>query len=595
MIFNKKILAVLISSTFFLTACGGDDGKDGATGPQGPAGPSGAQGPAGADGATGPQGPAGTNGNNGTNGTDGEDLTAAPKLIRLATTPAGSELTGMFKTDNGEFFFNIQHPSDTLPGDESKAAVGAWVGVDVDTISTKMTPVAVPTPGTPDAQTTKTAAGSYQVLGRAGDTFAGALPFGFGNITNPAGSASVLQSVNPDFNAFIPNNVDGSQGYLFSAWEDRPGGVTRLDITRQNDGTWTVNNAINVNFGNVNGTIINCFGSLSPWGTPLTSEENYEAENTIRWNDMTYSTGYPNYADVLKIKEYLGGTFPNPYDYGYIVEISDPKSNTPVPIKHFVMGRSAHENAVIMPDRKTVYLTDDGSFKGFYKFIADSAGDLSAGTLYAAKVTQDATKVTAKAGFDIEWVELAHATNAQVEAWINEYDGIDETDYVEGSTNYISDAEVTAWAAGGAADDRVAFLETLRAAEAKGATVEFNKMEGININYNGAKDRSIPFMYVAMADITGAMTDNIGDIQITTNRCGVVYRLGLDLHYNAERMEPVVVGGAYDSASTGDKCDVNSIAQPDNVEVLDDGRVLIGEDTSNHKNNMLWIYNPNGV
>lgn len=341
--------------------------------------------------------------------------------------------------------------------------------------------------------------------------------------------------------------------------------------------------------------MINCFGSVSPWGTPLTSEENYEAENTIRWNDITYSTGYPNYADVLKIKEYLGGTFPNPYDYGYIVEITNPKSGSPVPVKHYAMGRYAHENAVIMPDRKTVYLTDDGSFKGFYKFIADTAGDLSSGTLYAAKVTQDATKVTAKAGFDIEWIELAHATNAQVETWINNYDGIDETDFVSGSTSYISDAEVTDWAAGTAADDRVAFLETLRAAKAKGATVEFNKMEGININYNGAKDRSIPFMYVAMADVTGSMTDNTGDIQITNNRCGVVYRLGLDLHYNAERMEPVVVGGAYDSTSTGDKCDVNGVAQPDNVEVLDDGRVLIGEDTSNHKNNMLWIYNPKGV
>lgn len=186
-------------------------------------------------------------------------------------------------------------------------------------------------------------------------------------------------------------------------------------------------------------------------------------------------------------------------------------------------------------------------------------------------------------------------SNADIEGWIRSYDGIDETDYVDGSTNFISDAEVATWAAGGAADDRVAFLETLRAAEAKGATVEFNKMEGININYNGAADNSVPFMYVAIAEVRGAMADTTGDIQVQENRCGAVYRLGLDMQYNASRMEPVVVGGAYDATSTADRCDPEGIAQPDNIEILDDGRVLIGEDSSNHVNNMLWVYNPKAV
>jgi len=594
--FNKTLLAILVSSSLLLTACGDDgkDGKDGATGATGPAGP---EGPASTPipGPSGANGKDGENGIDGANGKDGEDLTLAPALIRLATIPMGAELTGLYKTDNGELFFNIQHPSDMLPGDEGKAALGVWNGMDIDTLDPRLEPVAVPVKDSPESQTTLMAVGTYQALGRAGDTYAGALPFGLGNITNPAGSASILQSVNPDFNAFIPSNIDGSQGYLFSAWEDRPGGMSRLSLSKQNDGSWRVDDAMNVNFGNVNGTMINCFGTVSPWGTPLTSEENYEAENTLRWNDATYSTGYPNYADVQKIQAYLGGTFPNPYDYGYIVEITQPKSSNPVPVKHFAMGRFAHENPVIMPDKKTVYLTDDGSNKAFYKFVADSKGDLSAGTLYAAKLTQDATRSTAKAGFDIEWIELAHGNNAEIESWIDTYDTIDETDYVEGSTSYISDADVTAWANGTAPDNRVAFLETLRAAKAKGATVEFNKMEGININYQGVKNKSIPFMYVAISDARGAMSDTTGDIQITENRCGVVYRFGLDADYNVDRMEPVVIGGTYTGSSTTDKCDVNGIAQPDNIIVMKDGRVLIGEDTSNHVNNMLWVYNPQGL
>ena len=121
-----------------------------------------------------------------------------------------------------------------------------------------------------------------------------------------------------------------------------------------------------------------------------------------------------------------------------------------------------------------------------------------------------------KAGFDIEWIELATATNAEVEAWIDAYDGIDETDYVEGSTSYISDAEVATWATGTAPDDRVAFLETLRAAEAKGATVEFNKMEGINVNFDGLKSGAVPFMYVAMAEVRGAMAPSTASASMPT-------------------------------------------------------------------------------
>src|SRR5690606_10675877 len=188
----------------------------------------------------------------------------------------------------------------------------------------------------------------------------------------------------------------------------------------------------------------------------------------------------------------------------------------------------------------------------------------SAGTLYAAKVTQDAGVTdSAEAGFDISWIELGSSNNADIETFIRSFDGIDETDYVDGQTNYVDDADIAAYAAG-TGDVEVAFVETLRAAEAKGATTEVNKMEGIHINYEGAKSGKIPFMYVAMADVTGSMSDGTGDIDITANRCGIVYRFPLEADYNVSRMDPVVVGGAYDGGSTTDKCDSNGIAQPDN-------------------------------
>ena len=37
---------------------------------------------------------------------------------------------------------------------------------------------------------------------------------------------------------------------------------------------------------------------------------------------------------------------------------------------------------------------------------------------------------------------------------------------------------------------------------------------------------------------------------------------------------------------------VDGLAGPDNVAIMEDGRVLIGEDTGNHENNMVWLLDP---
>lgn len=565
-------LLTMILSSSILTACGGDDGNNGVNGING------------------------TNGTDGVNGTNGLDLTTPAKLTRLATVPVGAEITGMFLTDNDELFFNVQHPAD-LSGNDTAAKVGVVKGFDWSTLDPFIADLTVPSTDS-EKLAVRLVSGEYQVLGSTGDTFTNQLPHGLGAITNADQSTKIKQSQDPDFNAFIPTSSDGSSGFLFTAWEDRPGAMSRLELTKEENGNWLTGNIINVDFSEVLGTIINCFGTLSPWNTPLTSEENYEAENTEQWNNAEYVDGYPSYPDVKNLQTYLGAsTLPNPYNYGYIVEISDPLGASPTPVKHFTLGRVAHENAVVMPDWKTVYTTDDGSNKAFYKFVATTAGDLSAGTLYAAKLTQDATSEPAKAGFDIQWIELGTSNNTQIKTWINSYNGITEADYVADSTSYITQAEIDDWAENDNGDDRYAFLETLRAAKAKGATTEFRKMEGVVINYDGAASGTVPFMYVAMSEVGKGMVDTSGDIQLDPSaKCGAVYRFGLHADFNVNRMEPVVVGGAYNAEGdeNGNKCDVNGISNPDNLIVMDDGRVLIGEDTSKHINNAIWIYNPKG-
>ena len=562
-----SVLALILGCAA-LTACNGKDGKDGKDGVDG------------------------INGENGQNAV----IVEPAKLTRVATVPVGAEITGIFLTDNDELFFNVQHPAD-LEGNDTPAKVGVVTGVDWSQFDVKTASLSVPSTDE-EKLAVRVIAGQYQVLGSAGDTFEGKLPHGLGSINTADNQTQIKQSQDPDFNAFVPSSADGSTGYLFTAWEDRPGAMSRIELNKKDDGSWLVGAVSNVDFSDVLGTLINCFGTLSPWNTPLTSEENYEADNTENWNNSEYTSGYPSYNDVKNLQTYLGSsTLPNPYDYGYIVEITNPTSTDPVPVKHYTLGRVAHENSVVMPDWKTVYTTDDGSNKGFYKFVADNAGDLSAGTLYAAKLTQDATKDPAKAGFNIQWIELGSSNNTEIKTWINSYNGISEADYVDGETNYITDSEITEWATNGTGDDRYAFLETLKAAKAKGATTEFRKMEGVVINYNGAASQSIPYMYVAMSEVAKGMVDDEGDIQLDTSaKCGAVYRFGLSNDYNVTRMEPVVIGGAYNSEgdADGNRCDVNGISNPDNLAVMDDGRVIIGEDTSKHVNNAMWIYNPQG-
>lgn len=493
----------------------------------------------------------------------------ADSLTRVVTVPLGAEITGMY-LEGGDLFFNVQHPSDDLKSDFSKATVGVISNAD---FSGKESPL----PEGDEKAVVKSSLGTYQILLQEGD---------LDTVGKIEGAGGVIKTSNdPDFNGFI--RTGENEGYLFTNWEDRPGGMSRAKLSRAADGTWTVdkNNVRMIDFTVVGGTWVNCFGSVSPWNTPLTSEELY-FDDTADWNNPDYK-----YIDGVDALANYKGEYPNPYDYGYIVEIKDPAGRA-IPVKQMALGRYSHENAIVMPDRKTVYMSDDGTNVVFYKFVADKAGDLSSGTLYAAKITQMAEPGTeaSKAPFQISWIELAHASNDEIASWVAEYDGITKDDYKAGETSYISDAEVAAWAEGEADDNRVAFLESRRAAAAKGATAEFRKMEGVQINQVAAADGSVPFMYMAMSEVSKGMADDKGDIQVAENKCGVVYQMKLDDNFNVQKMTPVVAGGAYDKNNAANACATDSVANPDNIAVLANGDVLIGEDTGNHENNAMWLW-----
>lgn len=653
----RKALLVTVP-VLVLTACGGDDGKNGeqgAIGTQGErglagtVGADGAPGADGADGAPGADGSDGADGADGANGADGADartvLPMAAGLTRIATVPLGAEVTGAYLTEEGDLFFNAQHPSSENDEEDAagnvydRAVIGVLSGVNFNQLPKNL--ISSPIPDSDQEKETVMAAyGTYQVLAKTGDLFPGTPPNGIGSILSADGALEVVQPEMVDFNGFVSTGTN--TGLLFTNWEYFPGGMSRMELTKNPEThNWTVGNVDMLNFG-AWGTIANCFGSMSPWGTPLTSEEwGNRGDNTQDWNqpgDNSARDEMARYIDSNATGAADSATFPNTYRYHYIVEITDP-AGTATPVKHYAMGRYEHENSIVMPDQRTVYLSQDNTDGVLFKFVADNAGDLSAGTLYAAKLTQDAgSNDPATTGFDIEWIELANSNFATIDAWIAQYDEINLDDWVDGKSSYLTDADAMAWAAeesnypsydseyapavaagfdganqfgglvtaGAAMDDRIAFLESRKAARAKGATDEWRKFEGIYANADRAEEAEtgtdlIPgeevtqaYVYFAISDLDRGMIDGEGDIQLSSRvkDCGGIYRMPLIAGYDTARIEPVIMGATYRSSLDGaDRCDANGLSQPDNVIVMQDGRILIGED-GGQTNNTLWMYDP---
>lgn len=127
------------------------------------------------------------------------------------------------------------------------------------------------------------------------------------------------------------------------------------------------------------GTLGNCSGGVTPWGSILTAEENYEAyygENSYDKNGKaTYEEGGYGWAKY----------YPQaPEHYGWIVEVNILTGEAK---KLVGLGRCCHECATVFEasdGRLVVYTGDDAADRCLYKFISDKPGSIETGTLYVA-------------------------------------------------------------------------------------------------------------------------------------------------------------------------------------------------------------------
>jgi secreted PhoX family phosphatase len=224
---------------------------------------------------------------------------------------------------------------------------------------------------------------SYTTFGRVGSTMSDGLPTpgahdGIGMFR--AGDHRVRLIRNHEIDLDIPGTKQRSISPVRPYDRAAPGGCTSSLYDLQQE-------RLVESFLVLNGTLSNCSGAKTPWGSWLSCEET---------------------TDGVK------AGFEKPHGYVFEVPAKATGIVEPVPLK--AMGRFEHETAPVDPKTGIVYMTEDNGDPGdgFYRFVPKRKGHLAAGgTLQMLAVTGEKTYDTAKGQrvgevLDAHWVTIKH-------------------------------------------------------------------------------------------------------------------------------------------------------------------------------------------
>ena len=155
------------------------------------------------------------------------------------------------------------------------------------------------------------------------------------------------------------------------------------------------------------GSIGNCSGGITPWGTALSCEENFDDYGIELEAEATDAYGWAQYGGRPEDAEYDPDAYKK---YGWVCE-HDPYDPEYVGRKHTALGRFRHENTAFRhePGKQFVlYMGDDKTNEGVYKFVSDRSFRprqwsnnrklLEEGTLYIARWEPEGRRRFAAAG-----------------------------------------------------------------------------------------------------------------------------------------------------------------------------------------------------
>ena len=201
--------------------------------------------------------------------------------VRIATMLTGAEVTGLSSNSLGELFLNVQHPGgkNVFKDGVQPALLGYVHGFDSASFSGSG--MAIPPQSARDV--VNVAEGSYVIFGKAGDRLGSGQVLG--GVYDTSGKLMYVSNT-PDFNGFVHRG--NNSAYLYTAWEgggrDGASAVSRLSLTRVDGKRQAdLSNSRMVDLSSVHGGAVLCSGIVSPWGTPLLSEE-YFFYGTATWN-----------------------------------------------------------------------------------------------------------------------------------------------------------------------------------------------------------------------------------------------------------------------------------------------------------------------
>lgn len=231
----------------------------------------------------------------------------------------------------------------------------------------------------------------------------------------------------------IARGADGQWAIVRdSQYNRRITGTTPIELSGPVAGSDWVKTSADPEGRNVLGTLNNCAGGLTPWGTVVSGEENFNQyfanaaslEPGSRLAEAGARYGLPEEASD-RLWENFYDRFdlskePNePNRFGWAVEV-DPFDPASTPKKRTALGRNKHEGhtSVVAPSgHVAIYSGDDQVFDYAYKFVTEGTYDptnreanldlLDSGTLYVAKFNDDGTG---------EWLPLVYGQGELIEA-----------------------------------------------------------------------------------------------------------------------------------------------------------------------------------
>ncbi|KIZ03011.1 hypothetical protein MNEG_4947 [Monoraphidium neglectum] len=263
--------------------------------------------------------------------------------------------------------------------------------------------------------------------------------------------ATALNSVSPDFISFHTKN---GKTFAFNHFEyPQPSKMYVSELSKPDaKGKITVVNTKPLDDTKDDGLIFMCSGTMTPWGSHLGGEEYapdcrlYEqtfakcvtpseatqcgmaaGDSLSTLNLVEFARYYGLYSAVAKYNLASVDILNNQAAHDKFVELykcynygSSPEAKlvsstgTTSLTKWRTLGRMSHETALVMPDRKTVYSTDDHPNGVWLKFVADKKQKLDSGSLYAAKLKSQRVE-NGKPTWDLEWILLGKGNQAALE------------------------------------------------------------------------------------------------------------------------------------------------------------------------------------